>query len=230
MRKSVLFLNILLATSLFLVVSAKAVIAAPHLIMSPATGSYASGANFDVTIKIDSATNIVGGADVLLTYDSTKLDLVSVTKSTAMVFAGGDCSVQEVPAGTVYVNCYTTNGSDDAAVSGDLLNLVFKGKAVGTAAASFTCVGTDTGDSNIGKGGVDIISCGENVNGSYTITAGSASTPATTQTTTTQTSTTVQTPTIARTTLPQTGGVATTVGLVIFGAISLLSALLLRFL
>ena len=93
---------------------------------------------------------------------------------------------------------------------------------------TFSCTSGSTVDSNIVKTSTsgDVISCSENGPGSYTINEGSSSTS-------TSTNTSTETPTSVPTTsteLPRTGNIGTTVGLVSFGLVSLLSAVFLKFL
>jgi LPXTG-motif cell wall-anchored protein len=239
MKKSALLLNNLLIVALFLAVGAKAVVAAPHLIMSPASGNYSVGDEFSVTIKVDSGTETAGGVDGVGTYDSTKLDLVSAIKASPMVFeatdSGGDCAINSsAVVGKFSFSCYSNDALNDRVLNGDLVILNFRAKATGTAVASFTCTSGLTTDSNIVKTSTanDVIVCAENVNGSYVIAGGTGGTTTATPTpTTASTSTSTSTTTTTTTAeLPQTGGVASTIGLIVFGVISLASALFLKFL
>ena len=213
-------------------ISARAAEAAPHLSMSPATGNYNVGDTFKITVKVDSGTETVGGVDGVGTYDSAKLDVVSAVKATPMVFdatGGGDCSVSTATVGKFNFSCYSNDALNDKVAVGDLIVLTFKAKATGTALASFTCTSGSTTDSNIVKSSTsaDVIVCSENINGSYTI-GGTSSTSTTAVATPTSSTTTTTTTTTAE--LPKTGGVGATFGLIIFGAISLASAVFLKFL
>jgi hypothetical protein len=241
MKKTALILNTLLIAGLFATVGAKAAMAGPHLIMSPSTGTYAVDGTFSVTVKVDSGTETVGGVDGVGTYDSAKLELVSVTKASPMVFeatdSGGGCSISSTAGvGKFSFSCYSNDALSDKVINGDLVVLNFKAKAAGTAAAAFTCASGSTTDSNIVKSSTatDVIVCGENIDGSYTISSsGSTNTTATntpTPTTTTTTTTTSSSSTITASELPKTGGVGATFGLVIFGIISFASVALLKFL
>jgi len=245
MKKSALFLNTFLIAGLFLAVGAKGVSAVPNLTMSPSTGTYSNGDSFSVTVKANSGTEIVGGVDGVGTYTSDKLELVSIVKASPMVFestpSGGSCSISTSTAGKFSFSCYSNDSLGDAAINGDLVVLNFKAKATGTATASFTCTSGSTTDSNIVKTSTisDVIVCGDNVGGSYTITAAGSSTtttstptptPTTSTSTSTSTSTTTTTPSTTTAELPQTGAIGSTVGLIIFGAVSLASALFLKFL
>jgi len=235
MKKIALILNSFLIIGLFSVVSAKAVMASPHLIMNPASGSYSVGNNFSVIVKVDSGVEITSGVDGVGTYDSTKLELVSAVKSSPMVFdaldGGGNCSVIDTAeVGKFSFSCYPNNSLENKTASGDLVVFTFKAKAVGTAVVGFTCASGSTVDSNIVKASLstDVIVCGENIGGSYIITA--ATTGDSTTTTPTPTLTPTTTTTKAATELPQTGGIGSTIGLLVFGAISLISILFLKFL
>lgn len=231
-------LSLLLVTA-FLLLSSKVVAAAdPKLSLTPATGSYKVNDTFTVTVLIDSAGQVVGAADAVGTFDSDKLELISLTEATDMVFkassAGGACmpnSSAEWATGKFSITCYSNMSAGDVAVNGNLAVLTFKAKAVGTASATFTCNGT-AGDSNIIQSATvkDIIVCSANGSGSYTITAGTSTSTTTPTPTPTGTSSTTTTTTTTATELPQTGGIASTIGLIVFGAISLASALFLKFL
>ena len=107
--------------------------------------------------------------------------------------------------------------------------LTFRAKAVGTAVANFTCqTGSDTDSNILTMQGVDLINCSANQNGSYTITdGGSSSTVNPTAVPTSASSASTQT---QSSTLPQTGNVATTIGLLVFGLVGVLSSWALRFL
>lgn len=244
MKKIALILNILVINSFFMAIGARGVMAAPHLIANPSSGSYNVDNTFTVTIKADSVAEIISGVDGVGTYDSAKLELVSAVKSSPMVFdavdGGGNCSaIDTAEAGKFSFSCYSNNSLENKAINGDLVVLTFKAKAVGTAVIAFTCTSGSTVDSNIVKSlaSTDVIVCGENVGGSYTITAATGgatiSTPTPTPTNAPASSpltTTTTTTTRAATELPKTGAIGSTVGLIVFGAVSLLSALFLKFL
>ena len=240
MKKSALLLNILIIAILFLTVSVKGVMAGPHLLVDPSVASYTNGTTFDVKVKVDSGTQIIGGADVVGTYDSNMLTLVSVTKSPSLVFGSGECIISNSDVGKFTAYCYAGSNVEDKAVNGELVVLKFTAKASGTATVKFTCVNLGDDDCNIAKSTPpisDLIVCSENVNGSYAITGGATAPPTTvTSTTITTTPTSTPTPTVIQPTqtpstqLPQSGAVEVTIGLVVFGAISLISALFLKFL
>ncbi len=231
MRKAALLINFVFILLLLTASSVKAVMASPHLSLSPSSGTYSVNGTFSVTVNVDSAGEVVGGVDGVGTYDSARLELTSATKASNMVFeatdGGGNCSINTATTGKFSFTCYSNDSLTDTAVTGSLIVLNFKAKTTGTAAVAFTCASGSTTDSNIVKTSTsgDIIVCGENVNGSYTINESSSSSDDGSDDTDT---TVTNTPTSA--TLPQTGTVGITLGLVAFGLVTVLSAVFLKFL
>ncbi len=231
MKKVVINVFTFVLTVILVVASANAVVAAPRLTLTPVSGSYTNGSTFTVSVGVNSETEKSSAVDVWATFDKTKLEIVSITKSTNPPFTFDMTPKFDNIAGTFQFSCVSTNMSafDDTVINGELAVVTFKAKAVGTAALNFTCAAGSTTDSNIFNSDInDVISCDANSVGSYTITGDST---ATTTTTSTPTPTTTLAPTGTVTeTLPQTGAVGATVGLIVFGAISLASALFLKIL
>jgi hypothetical protein len=201
------------------------------LYLDPSSATKSLNETFTVTVKVDSGGGVVGGVDGVGTYDSTRLELVSITKASNMVFdqsdSGGSCLVNTSSGGKFVFTCYSNLAIDDTAVNGSLMVFTFKAKATGTAVVNFTCVEGSTVESNVVETSTsgDIISCASNGSGSYVITEGSSST----ETTATSTPTTASSASTS-TELPQTGNVGVTFGLTVFGLISLASAVFLKFL
>jgi hypothetical protein len=230
MKKSVQILISVLTLFFLIGGSVSAVEAAARLYLDPSSANKTVNETFTVTAKVDSAGEVIGGVDGIGTYDSSRLELVSITKASDMVFGnldtGGSCQIGTSSGGKFSFTCYANTAVDNTAVSGSLVVFSFKAKATGTATVNFSCTDGSTVDSNIVKTSTsaDIISCSSNGSGTYTISEGSSST------TTTATNTPTPTSTTTTTELPQTGTVGVTVGLVVFGLISLASAVFLKFL
>ncbi len=212
----------------------EAVLAGPMLKLTSPTGSYENGATFKVTVGVDSGTAKSMAVDAFMTFDSAKLEVVSIEAPTtpAFVFSMGK-------------NIYNTDGkfdmsfnpsgdavlSDSTAIKGDLAVVTFRAKSTGTAAVNFTCTAGSTIDTNIFDTlGNDVIDCASNINGSYTITAGSSSGGSSTTAPTTVPTTVVNNVTSAPGELPRTGGFETTLGLMIFGLVGALAGVALRWL
>ena len=248
MKKTVINIFTFVLVALLVAVNANAISAAPRLTLTPVTGSYTNGSEFKVSIGVNSDGEKSSAVDVWATFDKAKLEVVSIDKAANPPFDFDMTPKINNTAGTFEFSCASKNMNafEDTVITGELAVVTFKAKATGTAALNFTCSPGSTTDSNIFNSDInDVISCSANSVGSYTITAGSSSTTVTpttvttvtptvtatpTSTTTTSSSSTTLTPTNATTSLPQTGAVGSTVGLIIFGAISLASALFLKLL
>jgi hypothetical protein len=223
---------IIFALLAFLTVSVKAVEAGPMLKLSPSTGSHDNGSTFDVVIGVDSVTAKTMAVDAFMTFDATKLDVVSIdavsTGTTAFVFSmGKNIFNTEGKFDISFIPSADASISDSAVIKGDLATVKFKAKAVGTAAVNFTCVSGSSIDTNIfDSTGNDVIDCASNINGSYTINASSSSGSSSTVTPTTV----VNNVTAAPGQLPKTGGFETTLGLMIFGIVGALAGVALKWL
>ncbi len=230
MKNKVFLFNFFWILAGVFAMNTKAAVAGPHQSLDPANGNYKVGQSFTVTAKMDSGGQVIGGADGVGTYDADILELVSVEKAPSMVFSntddGGNCSISEFELGKFSYACYSNSNTSSNSDSGDLVVFTFKGKAVGTGKVVFTCVQDSTTDTNIIKTDPvsDIIVCSENINGTYVISEGTeeTSTPTPTSTSSSSEDTTEE--------LPQTGVIGGTLGLILFGAISVVSAIFLKFL
>jgi len=234
MKKTVINIFAFVFTAMLVAVSANAVAAAPRLTLTPVSGSYTNGSTFTVSIGVNSETEKSSAVDVWMTFDKTKLEVVSITPNTTNPPFKFEMTPKfDNTAGTFQFSCVSNNMSafDDAVINGELAVVTFKTKAVGTAALNFTCASGSTTDSNIFNSDInDVISCEANSVGSYTITGDSTTT--TTSTPTPTPTTVITTPAVgsASATLPQTGAVGATIGLIVFGVVSLASALFLKIL
>ena len=222
------------------------VLAAPHFTLTPSTGSFTNGNNFTVTIAVDSGTEKSSALDVWGIFDSAKLEVVSIVKAANPAFSFELLQNIYNTTGKFDFSCTPTEmiNFEDKVLTGDLVVVTFKAKSTGVASVAFSCTAGSTVDSNIFKAsGIDVIDCTANQSGSYTIVAAAgttttvttAPTPTTATTTTATTSTTTSsataTPTpTAVTQLPKAGGAASTLGLIVFGAVSVLGAFFLRIL
>jgi len=231
MKKTVKNIFALVLVAMLVAVNANAVAAAPRLILTPVSGSYANGSTFTVSIGVNSDGEKSSAIDVWATFDKAKLEIVSINKASTTPFEFEMTPKFDNTAGTFQFSCVSTSMSafDDAVINGELAVVMFKTKAVGTAALNFTCVSGSTTDSNIFNSDInDVISCDANSVGSYTITGDDST--ITTPDTSTPTPTTTLAPTTTTATLPETGAMGATIGLLVFGAISLASALFLKIL
>lgn len=196
---------------------------AANYTLSPSSSSVSVGSNLVVDVGIESGTDKVYAADIWMTFDATKLELQSIDaiSNPSFSFSLGDKNIDNT-AGTVKVALIPAVSSslDSKVVTGKVAKFTFRAKAAGVATAVFTCTAGNLNDANIiDPNSADVIVCGSNQSGSYTITAGTGGDPVpTTVTTTTTTSTTTATE------LPKTGVDGPTVALIIMGIMSLFGA------
>ncbi len=207
--------------------------AAPHFTLTPATYSSSVGSTFVVDLGADSETQSIIAMDVVATFDPAKLEVVSVEKNNTTDFSfifDSTTPIIQNTNGRFEVTLSPTSSSvyDGQIVKGSLLRIKLKAKSAGVASLNLSCQAGSVTDTNMfNQNSEDVVSCAANQSGSYTLTAvGGDSTDTNTTTTTTDTTTTSTT----SSELPQTGGIASTLGLLVFGTISVLGALLLRFL
>ncbi|MBU3935515.1 hypothetical protein KJ909_02470 [Patescibacteria group bacterium] len=219
----------------------RAVLAVAYFTLNPAVQTYEQGSNFSVLVGVNSGGEGILGIDVEGTFDASKLELSSISKvEGAIICTFLECNFTDPTratfdnsAGTFRVTVPSVGMSPYLAEAGneDFMRLNFRAKAAGVASVNFTCVTGETTDTNVVNGSaLDIVACASNQSGSYTITAvgGNTGAVSTTVPTTAATGST-STPTSAAQ-LPETGGVAGTVGMVVFGIVSVLGALMVRWL
>jgi hypothetical protein len=192
--------------SFLLLVSPSASLAqtsSPHLSLTPTVKEVNTGINFNVTVSVDTGGQQVSGVDAVVQYDSSLLEVVSVSEGTFFP----TITTITTTLGKVEIYGVADTGSPKTG-TGTLATITFKGKAPGTAAVSFVCQSGSTSDSNINStSDTDVIVCTSNVNASYVITG--------------QSTTTTPAATASAESLPQTGFLETTV-LIIGGGIILM--------
>ncbi len=233
MRKSSLFISIFfLGAFLVLAKGSKATFAAPHLTLTPSTGTYNVNDTFTATVGVDSDTEGSNAVDVWATFDATKLDVVSIVKAAVPAFNFDMTPHFDNTTGKFDFSCSPSDMSNLSIkpIKGDLAVITFKAKVAGNAPVNFTCQQGVTIDSNIFNATAsDVISCPANQSGSFTIGAATTTT-GTTNAPAATTTTTIAATTATSSELPKTGSLSTTIGLATFGLVSVLGAFLLRFL
>lgn len=220
-----------LVVSLFLLLMVKPVMAVePMMKLVPSSGTYTKDTAFDVVVAVDSGIVETMAIDVHLKYDPSKVEIQSALPVANLFDTLGLVSIgptDDSASGKFFDSYYISlekHPSEKAVVAGNLLNIKFKPKIAGTINIDFNCTTGSSADSNIFNAvtTADVISCPSNINGVYTITDGGTANPDPTAVPTAS-------PT-ANNELPKTGTVETTISLLIFGFVSLLSSLALKFL
>ncbi|MFA5026159.1 MAG: cohesin domain-containing protein [Candidatus Shapirobacteria bacterium] len=209
-----------------------AMAAGPLLRFTPGSGTYSNGDTFKVNVGVDSGTEKSQGVDVWATFDSAKLEIVSIDPldNASFKFAMGKNIYNDTGKFDLSFISTVMGTYDATAITGDIATITFKTKSTGTANVNFTCQTGSTVDSNIfNMSANDVLDCSQNENGTYTINAGGGTTADPTATPVPSNDNTGDT-TTGDEELPQTGSVGTTVGLLIFGIVGVLSSIALRFL
>jgi hypothetical protein len=178
----------------------------PHLSLSPTVKEVAPQVSFNTTVSIDTGGELTSGVDAIIEYNSSILEVVSVSEGTFYP----TITTLNNTVGKVEIYGIADSASPKSG-TGTLATITFRGKATGTATVNFLCQTGGTSDSNINStDNEDIIVCADNINASYIIE--SSQEEATT--TATPTATTSQE-------LPQTGFLEPT-ALIIGGGIILI--------
>jgi len=193
---------------------------AANYTLNPSSASASVGGNLEVTVGIESGTDKVYTGDIWMTFDASKLELTAVDAiaNSTFAFTLGDKNIDNV-AGTLKVALIPAVSSslDSKVATGPIVKLTFRAKATGVATAVFTCTSGNLNDANIiDPNSADIIVCGSNQSGSYTINAGTGGEAAPTAAVTTSTTTTSE--------LPRTGVDGPTIAMIIMGIMSLFGA------
>ena len=206
-------------------------IAAPRFTLSPTSGSVNVGQNLSVIVGVNSEAEKVIGIDVAGSFDASKLEITSIEKanvpsdgyqftfSSSSPIIHNDTGKFEITLPSADSSVYT-----GVVANHELLKINFRAKDTGTATVNFVCAAGSVTESNIiNQTGSDVVDCATNQSGSYTIggsSSGGGSNPTPTSTYATSAVTSSQ--------LPRTGGVETTIGLMVFGIVTAAGAWLLR--
>ena len=206
--------------------------ATPHFILTPASENETLGQNFVVIMGVDSETEKVIGIDIQGTFDSAKLEIVSIEKASVpddgyqFTFIPGQAIIHN-DAGNFEATLPSVDSSvyTGAVAKHDLLKITFKPKATGVATLNYVCTAGSVADTNIiNESGNDVVDCSANQSGSYTITDNGSVDP----TPTSGSSDPVATPTPTSSELPETGAVENTVALMVFGLSGMMAAWYLK--
>ncbi len=163
----ILSLSTLLVLGFFL--TAHSAIAA-ELTFTPSSGSYAKGQSFTVTTKVDPKGKSVNAVEAKLSFDTSKLSVVSVSKTGSVFSLWTTEPAFSNSAGTIDFG----GGSPTPFTSAStLLVITFKALSEGTGAVSVASASVLAADGQ----GTDVYSKGGT--GSYTVTAATTPPPTT---------------------------------------------------
>jgi|GEM_PF-1936617 len=146
MNKSAQNILSLIFVFTFLFVIAPKYVNAASLSVLPATGNFTLNQEFDVNILIDTEGEQVTGTDVTLKYDSTKLDVVTLTPGTIF----GSYPIKSASAGVITFTGIITTGSQAGYTgSGTFGTVKFKVLQTGTTTLDFDFTKGAVADSNV---------------------------------------------------------------------------------
>lgn len=166
---------------------------AADLTIAPSTGSYAVGANFTATLQADPAGDSINAVEAKLSFDPTKLAVVSVSK-TGSVFSLW--TTEPTFSNTDGTISFGGGSPTPFSARSTLLSVTFKTLAEGTASVSYDTASALAAD---GKG-TDVLK--NKSGGTYTVTKAAA--PVTPPADTTPT----QTPADSKSTTTDSGAIA----------------------
>lgn len=146
---------------------------AADLVVSPSSGSYASGQTFTVTIQADPKGDSVNAVEAGLTFDKTKLSVVSVSKTGSAFSLWTTEPVFSNTAGTI-----TFGGGSPTpfTAKSTLMSVTFRTLTEGAGSVSFGTASVLAADGR----GTDVLKA--KVGGNYTVTATTAPAPTPTPT------------------------------------------------
>ncbi|MBI4130172.1 hypothetical protein HY468_02560 [Candidatus Roizmanbacteria bacterium] len=164
----------LLTVSSFLILSVRAANAA-ILTLDPATFSQESGNTFDVNVTIDTEGETITSSDVVLTYDSSHLQITEVVNGAR----GGSPFFPEmyhtISNNELYVAASVSDPTEVVSGQGVVITVTFQGITGGATDVMFDCTTGKTSDTNINKSdknATDIVDCARLTQGRYTIGSG----------------------------------------------------------
>jgi hypothetical protein len=182
---------------------------AAFVYLEPSSGSHNIGDTFEVAVWVDPEGEDVQTMDLIMTYDKTKLETSQNAIEDEKYFGNYTDYVFNVDQteGSMKNFIFATNGAITNDQKAKVITITFTAKAAGTATVNFLC-GNDF-QTQVRNKDADLIVCGSNGSGSYTI-ASSGSVPTSTPApTSVPQSTTTPQPTLVPTSQP-VGGATTT--------------------
>src|SRR3989344_665535 len=145
--------------------SAKAVFGAGSFYLSPDSDSAGVGENFNVDIIINTGGANTDGADALLNYDGTKLQVVSINSGTTYPTYPTKVST----GSTITIGGVSNTSGPYFSGIGVFATITFKGVAAGTAAITFKFTSGSTTDSNITENGTNSDILTSALGGTYSV-------------------------------------------------------------
>lgn len=177
------------------------------LSLNPSSQTVTLNSPFSVTIEIDTKGESTTATDVLLTFDPSYLEILSVDIVQPPLYPT-NTKVLDNTGGKIRLTSTHEDAVNSYTGAGILATLKFNPKTAGNANVVFTCVTGKTNDTNMFKKGTstDVAECSGLLNGIYVIS---------------QTGTGTIPTSVPRATLPTAGNIGPT-GLILIGGAALL--------
>lgn len=148
-----------LVLSFFLFSTSRARAASPRLYFDVSEVGVNQGDEFDLVMKIDTALQKVTGADAVLEYNPTYLEVISIENGNFFPLFGKH---YEINSQKIYITGFFTEKNQTKSGNAIYSKLNFRALKNGATSLQFSCVDKSLSDTNIiDVGGNDLISCAE---------------------------------------------------------------------
>lgn len=155
-NKFLVFVISLLTLGLVFGASATDAKAAPRLYLEPAAVTAAKGSEFEINLHIDAESQFAFGADAIINFTGSTMNVVSATKGDFFT----DMSYGQ-SSGQLEIHAFFSNLFDSKIGTGKVATIKFAATAgSGTENITFACSGSGNDTQIIDTNGNDIISCG----------------------------------------------------------------------
>ena len=143
--------------------------------LNPVSSTLPLSTSYDVVVELNVGTEQVSSADLVMSFDPVKLEVVKVSEviGGTKVFPVNTVSIDNA-TGRVVVNSSMSEVTESFTGRSDWVILSLASKTTpGQAQLNFTCLDGDVTDTNVmQKGtGVDIVNCAGLVSGVYTVSS-----------------------------------------------------------
>jgi hypothetical protein len=157
MKKYTCLLGLILG---FLLLSSGAVLAAsPKLYFETRDVNVKQGDEFEMLMKLDTASNAVSGADVVLEYNPTYLEVIQIENGNFFPLFGKHFEINNQK---IYITGFFTETNQTKTGIGNFAKISFKALKNGATSLKFVCADKTSSDTNImNLANNDLITCAD---------------------------------------------------------------------
>ena len=154
---------------LFFIILSPREVSAQSLTLDPTSQGVVSGNNFTVKININTGSTQTSGADAMILFDPSILEIQSITNG-GFYSKFSQNQINGVP-GKYLISGFETDSTSYKSGSGTMANVTFSSLSNGTSTVTFECTQGSKSDSNIISGATsdDVINCTSLNKGTYTV-------------------------------------------------------------